>query len=856
MRYLSHYLIYFFIACLVSVAKAQIVINEVSVGNSTVLQDEDGDFPDWIELYNNSASSVDLMNYGISDETSNLYKWIFPSTSIAANSYLTIMASGKDRGLSFDHLETVIYPDSSFRYMVPAVEPDSNWRILPGFNDSGWSLGQAGIGYGDGDDVSVLIPPVTSVFIRRVFNIIDASVIPVAVLHLDYDDAFVAYLNGVEIGRGNIGQNGTPTPFDSTARDEHEAAMYAGGLPDPFIFDGALFNTGTNVLAIQVHNTSIFSSDLSAIPFLTLAIADIAYNYDPIPVWFPFGKPRVHTNFKLSVGEVLSLTDPIGNIQDQYVIGPMQIDNSTGRFPDASNTVKLFGTPTPDSTNNSSVGADGYTNDPAFSIDAGFYTGSQNLTITSSSPSTNIYYTTNGDIPTVTSKLYTGSILIDSTKVIKARAFSSASLLPSSVMTNTYLIDENISLPVFSISTDSLNLWDWNTGIYVKGPFADSTVPFFGANFWQRIEVPTHVEYFDKNKQQGFEQVIGLKIFGNYSRSNPQKSFKFIAREDYGKARMNYKLFPDKEIYEFKQIALRDAGNDWNNTHMKDASIHTAVLKETNIDVQDYQPCILFLNGEYWGVYNIREKINEHYISNNYDIDADSIDLLEYGGSVMTGSNQNFNELLGYIFWNDMTIQSNYDSVKTWLDIDNFIDYFVVEIYINNGDWLSNNIRFWRQQKASAKWRYILWDVDFGFSTWLPFTTNGLQNVLDKSIWEVNAFMFNKLLLNMEFRNAFINRHADLANTLFSPTEYSQHILNLRDTIDTEMPRHFSKWGWPFNNPDWGIPGQGTYGDWKNNNIPNYLTTVTNRQPVARQDVQDVFLLKKQVATTLNVERY
>ncbi|MCH8903950.1 MAG: CotH kinase family protein [Bacteroidetes bacterium] len=830
----------------------QIVINEVCTGNSSILQDEDGQYPDWIELYNPSINPVNLLNYSLSDTTWGLNKWTFPDLTIQPIGYTVVFASGKDLKTYFDHWETAVDAYGTWKYLVPVIEPDSNWRISTTYNDSFWPTGQGGIGYGDGDDNTILTPPIRSVFMRKIFNLVDTAVIPGAVLHIDYDDAFICYVNGIEVARSNIGLNGTPTPFDSLAFQEHEATLYAGGTPEAYFIDGSVFKKGNNVLAIQVHNVSLFSSDLSAIPFLSVAIEDNSSNYGPLPSWFNIGVARLHTNFKLSqLGEILTLSDDKGYIVDQINLPYHQIDHSYGRETDGAQNWAYFGTPTPDATNNGQIAYTGYAPTPVFSIDAGSYSTSISILINAFPPLATIRYTLDGSIPTSSSLLYSPPVSLSTTRVVRAKAYYTG-LLPSDVVTNTYFINDSTSssLPIVSISTDPRNLWDWMEGIYVKGPNADPNMPFFGANFWQDWEKPAHIEYFDKQRNEGFDQDVGLKIFGNYSRGFPQKSFKIIAREGYGLSTINYKLFDDKEIYNFKQFVLRNSGTDWNRIHFKDALIHDICLKNTAIDIQASQPTVVFLNGDYWGVYNIREKINEHYLNNNHGVDIDKVDLLQYEGLVMTGSNDDFYQMLFFILLNNMQDTANYNVVKGWLDIDNFIDYVSVETYSNNWDWLPNNVRFWRPQEPGGKWRYIAWDLDNGFNS---FSDNILLGTINKAAWEVHAAMFNTLLQNEEFRFAFINRSADLINTIFTPQHYSQRIFQWRDSIDAEMPRHFGMWGAGNLFPFLGTNGQGTYQDWRNLNLNALNAFIVNRQVTARTQIENLFNLKRQMPVTLNI---
>lgn len=834
---------------------AQIMINEVCPKNSTIIKDEDGDFEDWIEIYNSSAFPVNLSGYYLSDDFTNLSQWQFPPFTLQPQKYFVVFASGKNRSLVVDHWETPVSASGQWRYLAPAIQPPANWNSA-GFNDISWNLGAGGIGYGDGDDSTQLTPPLYSVFMRKSFTVTDTSKIVAAILTMDFDDAFVAYLNGTEIARANIGVTGTPPPFDQLAFKEHEALFYQGQVPENFKIDidllkSALVN-GANVLSIQVHNVSYNSSDLTAIPFLHFGIKDNSAFFPPSPFWFDGGKSSLHTNFKLSGnGESVYLSNFSQTIISQLTYPYMQNDNSYGCFPDANASLVYFGAPTPDFTNNTSTGMSGYAANPVFSLPAGFYSGAQTLSLTSATPGAVIRFTTDGSIPKQTSPVYSSPVIIDSTKVIRARAFI-GNLLPSETMTNTYFINDSFTLPVVSLSTTPGYLFDWNTGIYMLGPDAEPVVPFFGANFWQEWEIPAHIEYFDKQQQQGFEQGIGLEIQGNYSRSVPQKSFKVIAVGNYGNSTIDYPFFPGKEISGYKQIILRNGGNDWNNLHLRDAAMHKLCLGKTNLDVQDYQPCIVFLNGKYWGVYNIREKINKDYIAGNHGVDRDSVDLLQYNGFVMDGNFENFEQFATFVIANDLSDSANYSVIKNWLDIENFIDYFAVETYSENGDWLVNNVRFWREQKPGAKWRHILWDLDFFGTLWWPFTASSLDSNLVKP-YSFQSILFSKLVQNTEFRHQFINRYADLLNTIFTPGYAKNFIYSMHDTLGPEMPRHFERWGKNFSDSAFGLPGQGTYQEWKTNNL-NQLTTFLNyRQATARNQIEKTASLKQQVPITFNV---
>ena len=840
---------------------AQVVINEVSSASVATYLDEDGDQEDWIEFYNPSATTINMAGYTISsNENGKIKSWTFPSINIKPNNYVTVFCSGKNRNAYFDHWEVPVYANNPWKYFLGTTNPPSTWRSIP-FNDASWLTGNGGIGYGDGDD-STITPPISSVFMRKSFTIADTSKIPTALLFLDYDDGFVAYLNDVEIARANIGIYGDHPNFNTWAYDEHEATSYSTGnfsgayFISPQVIDSAL-KPGVNIFSIQVHNYSSGTDDLSAIPYFLIGVNDTTVTY------FPFAASvNLHTSFNLnSTGQILTLKDAMGNIADQQTIGDMQLNNTYGRRPNGANTWYFFDSPTPDTTNNTSAYYTNYLSKPAFSLKAGFYNSTQTLSI--SSPTGLVRYTLDGKDPTQTSALYSTPLNIDSTTVVRARTYSTNPLeLPSEIITNTYFINENINLPVVSLTSDPYNLFDYNYGIYEFGPNADTVnIPFLGSNFWQGWERPANIEYFDQNGTLGFETPSSIAIQGNYSKAWPQRGFAVKTQENYKGGTINYPLFPDKPtITQYKSFNIRNAGSDWNTCHMRDRFNQKNAQKSTSVDMMDGKPCVLFINGDYWGVYELREKQDKDYIENNSGVPADQIDFLQFDGDIIVGRNTAFLNMSSFIGSNDMSVQTNYNTAKSMLDIENFCDYFITETYIVNIDWLgsyTNNIKFWRPNNPIGKWRYILWDTDLslGFGKNFALGSDAPADFLDVAINPVTAnphsTMLRSLLFNTEFKNYFVDRYADLMNTIFLPSTMQKNVNALHDEMLPEMPRHFNKWSgmspWPAfigrsdNVPEWELE------------IDTMMQFATNRIGFARNHIQSQFSLTKQVDVTLDV---
>ena len=773
-----------------------VLINEVMSSNTITIADEDGEYPDWIELYNTGATSINLGEMGLSDDPDDLFKWTFPQMQLESDSHLLIFASGKDRTV---HWETIITLGDDWRYAVGSSAPPDDWREI-NFEDESWSLGPSGFGYGDGDDAT-LLPHVISAFVRISFEIESLAVVEQAILHVDYDDAFVAYLNGVEIARANIGIPGIIPDFDQGADSGSEAQIYAGGLPEafPVNLDETALLEDFNVLAIEVHNFASTSSDMSLIPFFTLGMSQPPT--DPLGPYFllDLGTSLLHTNFRInSDGENLILSDPDGQQLDSLFTGMIPLDTSLGRSPDGGETWGFFSNPTP-GLENDEISYDGILSTPVFSLEAGFYADSVAVTITSEHPSGDIRFTTDGSKPTEDSPVYMGPVAVNETIVLKARVFE-PEYLPSETVTSTYFINDSSELTVISLSTDPDNFWDYDYGIYVMGPNASPDIPHYGANFWQDWERPIHIELFETNQTLGFSSNAGVKIFGNWSRRFPQKSLSLFARGEYGSNAFNYAFFENRFIDSYQALVLRNSGSDWPSTMMRDGMMASLVDNE-GIDLQAYRPAAVYINGDYWGIYNIREKVNEHFIAGNHGVDPDNIDLLYNNANPILGDASHYNALIDYLSNEDITLDENYNYVKTQMDIDNFISYQAAEIYFCNTDWPANNIKFWRPRTDDGRWRWIMFDTDVGFGRYdqEAYTNNSLEFALatDGPYWPNppwSTFMLRRLVENEDFRTQFINRFCDLFNTTLKTESVLAHIDSIKSVIEPEIPAHIDRW--------------------------------------------------------------
>ena len=844
--------LYLFFLLMTRFSFGQIVINEYVPSNVNGYANANGAHNDWIEIYNNGSSPVNLHGYGLSVDSLKPYKFTFPNTTVPGFGYVLVFPTSKTDTLAVNHWETPIQSDAFtlWKYYPGINQPSTDWRNLT-FSDALWSSGAASIGFGDGDDRTSISLSSRSVMMRKTFNITDSTKVLKAIFNMDYDDGFVAYLNGHEIARANLGVPGDSPVFNDLSIISHEALIYQGFSPDSFYIDPvylkSILRQGTNVLAVEVHNESSTSNDLTAAPFLTFGIEGInsLFTNSTPPVWFNNPGPGfLSANFKLSKSSsTIFLTNPTGTRIDRQQYTDLQSDNAKGRIPDGSNNWCLINLPTPAASNNSSNCYLGYANKPIFSLSPGFYLTSQMLSITTNAPSGVIYYTTNGDEPTTSSTLYTGPLFLTNTQNIRAKVFAPG-YISSLTVTNSYIINEDVHLPVFSITTDSLNLWDYNTGIYVLGPNASPVSPFKGANFWQDWEKPATIEYFDKQKNRVFSFDANIKIYGNYSRAKPQKSFEIKLDTKTPTGNFKYAFYTDKTLIDnIDNIVLRNSGTDWNVVHFRDAFMER-VLKPTYTGYLAAEPVVAYVNGAFWGVYCIDENHDHHWMNNNFGLLRNQIDYLKESGTtigIQEGSDLTFWEMYNYaIIQNPVTLQY-YNHMDSVLDLKSHVDYFSAEIFYNNGDWIgdwTNNIQLWREKTTGAKWRYLVYDLDFGVGLKNTVNDDRLEIARNPAAFSYSSNIFDALLTNPTYKKYFINRFADLMNTIFLPSEMLPVMHQFQDSMAFDMNNHFIKWG-------------STAATWQGN-INTMVNFINARPSIQRNNIQAQFSLNQQVTLTLN----
>ncbi len=411
-----------------------------------------------------------------------------------------------------------------------------------------------------------------------------------------------------------------------------------------------------------------------------------------------------------------------------------------------------------------------------------------------------IYYTLDGTTPSRRSTIYKKPFLVSATTVVRAIAYDKGEASP--YFAHTYFINEpKTNFLTISIGVSPSTLFHPEHGMFMAGnQLKDDSWKMPGANFWTRKEVTAHVEIFEPNGRTVHNSLSGFRLFGGMSRLFPQKSLTIVARDRYGEKRIEYPIFGEKGLDKFKFLVLRNSGSDWGRTHFRDA-LMTGLLEDWDMEMQGYRPAHVYLNGSYWGIYNIREKINRYFIADHVKgVHKDSLDLMEHNIIRKRGSTVHYRKMLEFLEANSLSDPKNYAYIQTQVDVDNFMNYQIAQIFFDNQD-AGGNIKYWRPQTPDGRWRWIMFDTDWGFglhdpraylNNSLAFHTEPNGPAWPNPPW--TTFLLRKLLENEEFKNNFVNRFADHLNTTFEPGRIEHRIDELYQMLIPEIPRHLKRW--------------------------------------------------------------
>lgn len=740
-------------------------INEFMASNATTICDSFGSYSDWIELYNSTDTDMDISGFGISDNLSQPMKYRFPDgTTIAAKGYLVVFCSGNE-GMQNGELHA---PFGLRSYGEDVVIANRAGRIIDSYSFKNQE---------------------TDVSMARIPD-----------------------------GAGEFQSNSQPSPGYPNTGAGYSAFDAANRLPLGGVYISE-FGGSTGSVAtdwVELHNStgsavSLAGYGLSNNPKnpAKWVFPDISIEPGEYLLLYATGsadkaqKKNLKLNFCISsTGEALFFFDPNGKLIDKLSAGRMKSGQSYGR--DGSDNRFYYAEPTPGAQNGK--GYEGITQLPAFSVTPGIYDNAVTVAITAGEGET-IRYTTDCTTPNASSEVYSGELSISKNSVIRAAAFRDG-YLSGDVATATYLFRSdgvNHALPVVTLVTDPDNLWNSKTGIYATGDqfdpdaasYADTlkSATYYQAKFATEEQVdtiwekPAAFSLFDDNGKQVFTQNVGIRIAGSFGRGRAQKGFNVIARKEYGKGSMEYPFFENRPYTEYKAVVLRAGAQDQNRSKIRD-ELASGLLEGTDINIlyQAYRPTVLYLNGEYWGVYFMKEKRNRFFVAQHENTE-NNVDLAIGKGFKQRsyGDNSDWVSLYEYATTHDLSASDAYNYVAERMDVDSFRDYMIAEIYNGNTD--TYNFQYYRLK--GGKWKFIFYDFCWGFQSPGHET---LAFRMGKTPSDVcSAKLFAAMLQNKGWRDSFCRRFAELLNTAFAPERVSALIEELYGYVEPEIKREREK---------------------------------------------------------------
>ena len=792
---------------LCGMSQAQVQIHEIMASNTRAYPDitDFEDYPDWIELKNTGAAAASLNGYFLSDDPSDPFKWPVPTTaSIAAGGFLLFMADGHDAapgqtfprgywpwrnfttekyhtnfnlasegetltltqatGITSEDLVSASTPApvapatvAVWKYKDNGSDQSTQWRARI-FDDAAWASGPAELGYGDAPATTVSYGSdvnnkhITTYF-RRTFSVANPAIYHGLTLKLLVDDGCIVYLNGAEVVRRNMPAADVDYKTLATVAvgGTDESAFFTYHIPASGLV------AGNNVLAVEVHQATANSSDLS----------------------FDLG---------------LSGSSHTGSTTVDSIAYTQQVsDISYGRDNTTPAIWKQFAEATPGTANTTAAVNDVRVtgNAVTVSLAGGVYASAQSVSL--SSPGGQIRYTLDGGNPHSTSTLYTGPISITATKALRACCFETGKA-PGAIVTRTYFIGETQStIPYVSLVADPQTLFGNTIGIYTNTHEPTST-DFGLSDVYKGKDAPGHVEFFAPGGTSTFRANCGIRIGGENNWVHPQKALNLAVRGKYGDDEIKYNLFPDEGTPIHTAFTLRDGGDRWANEMLRDCMWPKLAHGYLKVDTADYRPSVVFINGQYYGLHDIRERWDDTWFAQNYHIPADKIDHLLYGHvdsatvslGVEKGNSTDWLELMSFLNTADLTNATNWTYVESRIDMDSFMDFVISESYGNNTAWLHNR-EFWKEKKAGAKWKWFLTDMDRSLST--GKTTGILAELL------ASEDVLKQLKANTGFKQRLAQRYAAHMASTFTEARVQALMNQLGNEISAaEVSRHQTRW--------------------------------------------------------------
>lgn len=810
-------------------------LNEVVPVNIS-LEDHQGDDPAWLELYNPADTAVQLSGYALTDDLAMPRQWVIGDLVVPPKGYQLVYLSGKNiretrpARDSINLMSTMIW-DWNDSYRSPSEGEPGHSASIPyeypailGADNAGRPVVSATLKLGDNmtlaeESLRWSNAMVGMDFVGAPLDLSGASVLVVKGYIQNGRELTVRLVQG--------GMDSWLCWAQVLKGNGIADAEYRISLPQ-----GSDFPNLRDMLKIQFEATTPY---ISSVDF---TIRDV-YVMD-MPV-------LMHANFK--VGRKASAIYLLDSNAIRDSLAYQEIAPGVAWGYDQKGAVGYLLTPTPWAA---STGDALTERQPAVATVQvpGFYR--EPIQVALQVPTgAQVFYTTDGSEPTGASTVYTTPVALTKSTVIRSFARKEGDL-DGPVSTQTFFIDEGSDLPVVSISTEPDGLFHPDSGIFVTGPNPGTVLPYYGANFWAPKELPVHVEFFDEKGSLAWAQNAGLSIFGNYSRNNEKKAVSIKFREKYGPSKLKYPLFSDHpEMEEFRTLALRANGGNLGSDYIRDALAQN-LADGLDVDYQRNRPVVVFYNGKYYGLYQMLQKMDSKYPETAYGIAEENVEFIEPSKNQLSRSWADLEDFTASMSPAQAT--ANAKTLDSVIDVEEYLNYMAVEFYVANTDWPANNLRVWRGIGPETKWRWMLFDMDFGFGS-----NNGNNTVSfdmfsymvtplvsaggDTAVWpngpQSTALYRKALLENPLLRKKFLNRLTVLLAWQFAPKRVEGMIDSMMAVIQSEVPKDQARWGFAAENME--------------SNLATIRGWAKDRPEVMRDQMRQHFGLGASISATLNV---
>ena len=832
-----------------------VIFSEVSPSNAN-FKDNDGNDPGWLELYNTSDAPVSLKGVALSNDAKYPRRWIFGDATVPAKGHMIVFLSGKN-------YSDYIAPSDSVNMIGTdcSSEASSGMGMWGGGFDFGGGMGDFGGGFGGGAGAGVggaaagntgnaeNLPGQSSLC----FNENGASQIG-AVVKVAQGGSYTRVVVNSSAKLGNADQlviRGFITKSHKIRvnfKEGDNISSWGGknlrGTGDTSsVYYVRLGDNATDLKRNNVTATT-FATETQGSESTTIKITSyIARKRGHEP----------HTTFKAEdQGGVLYLVSESG-VLDSVRYSAVPTGASWSR--DAAGKWG-FAVPSPYGNTVGEVFAEQAQTNEVNIPASGFYSSPVSVTFPAGTRCEQ-----GGTEPSANSPVVDQTLNISATTVLRCRVFATGSY-PSEEVIRTYVFGQAPTVAAMFVTTDPLSMFSPDTGLYMTGNGAAMMDPKKGANFWSNRELPVYVELFEPGspKTPAFGIMGDYKISGQYSRAKEKKSFSITLREEYGDKRLKYTLFPDHpELKKFKAFSLRNFGNNCGDDYVRDR-LGTSMTEGLDVDYQRGRYVVVYYNGKYYGVHDLRERNSEYYYETKYGLDPNDIDLIDAQNEVGAGSATDYKNMLDWLQSNELTSDANYQKIADQIDVDNYMNYMQAEMFVNNGDWPHNNMKKWRVASQKSKWKWFLYDVDFGFGVgyntqngnvfsyvtnrngtngmgMMPGMGGGQQS--GGSISEHTILMI-RLLENENFKKAFINRFCVLLSMNFSAERLLKRIDELQSQVQAEVAGDAAFWGYDEAS--------------MSSNLEKIKSFAQTRQQTIMSEMQQYFSLGEPAAVTLSAQ--